>query len=207
MERTRQTLDDLLANLTPLEVDWRDDLVTDGETWHDRVKPEMRTTERTNATAGSCDLGGKLGEINSRQEEDAVTSGSCLCRAVRYEIDGRISPISLCHCSKCRKASGSAFHAGSLCRKTRFRWVAGEDLIAAYRTDSGYQTRFCRSCGSPVPFFQTDGEYVVLPSGALDQDPGSRPARHIFVGSKAPWFEITDTLPRFEEHAPEQGPS
>lgn len=132
-----------------------------------------------------------------------MVSGSCLCRTVRYEIDGRISPIALCHCSKCRKANGSAFHSGALCRQRRFRWVGGEESVAAYRTDSGYETRFCRHCGSPVPWLQPDGEYAILPAGALDQDPGTRPVHHIFVGSKAPWFEITDALPHHDEHAPD----
>jgi hypothetical protein len=130
-----------------------------------------------------------------------MVSGSCLCGAVRYQVDGRISPIGLCHCSKCRKATGSAFHAGALCRKTRFRWLSGEDAVAEYRTPSGYTTRFCRTCGALVPMFQDDGEYVVLHAGALDDDPGSRPAHHIFVGSKAAWYEIADDLPRFDEFA------
>lgn len=132
-----------------------------------------------------------------------MITGSCLCRAVRYEIDGRISPIVLCHCSKCRKANGSAFHSGSLCRKTRFRFVGATDTIGAYQTESGYEVRFCRNCGSPVPMHQRDGEFVVLPSGALDQDPGSRPLCHIFVGSKAAWYEIAGELPRYEEHGEE----
>jgi hypothetical protein len=138
----------------------------------------------------------------SGTEDQGMVSGSCLCRAVKYEIDGRISPIALCHCSKCRKANGSAFHAGALCRQRRFRWLHGEDSIARFRTPSGYETHFCRTCGSPVPVFHPNGEYVGLPAGALDQDPGSRPVHHFFVGSKAVWFEIADGLPQFEEHAP-----
>jgi hypothetical protein len=134
-----------------------------------------------------------------------MVTGSCLCGAVRYEIVGRISPIALCHCSKCRKANGSAFHAGALCRKTKFRWTAGEDAVSAYRSQSGYATRFCSRCGSPVPMPQDDGEYVVLPSGALDGDPGARPLCHIFVGSKSAWYEIADALPRYEEHGPGTG--
>jgi hypothetical protein len=136
-----------------------------------------------------------------------MVTGSCLCGAVRYEIVGRISPIALCHCSKCRKANGSAFHAGALCRKTRFRWTSGEYAVGAYATASGYETRFCRRCGSPVPLLQPESEYAVLPTGALDQDPGSRPVHHIFVGSKAPWFEITDGLPQFAEHAAQSAAS
>jgi hypothetical protein len=130
-----------------------------------------------------------------------MTTGSCLCRAVRYEIDGRLSPIMLCHCSKCRKANGSAFHSGQLCRASRFRFVSGEDAVTEYRTPSGYTTRFCRHCGSPVPQLVEDG-YVVVHAGALDEDPGTRPMCHIFVGSKAPWFEIADALPQHAEHMP-----
>ena len=127
-------------------------------------------------------------------------TGSCLCGAVRYEITGRISPIILCHCSKCRKATGSAFHSGSLCRPTKFRWASGQDRITTFSTPSGYTTHFCSTCGSPVPSPPNADGYVVLPTGALDQDPGSRAWAHIFVGSKAPWFEITDELPKFPEH-------
>jgi hypothetical protein len=129
-----------------------------------------------------------------------MVSGGCLCGEVRYEISGRISPIVLCHCSKCRKANGSAFHSGSLCRPSRFRWVSGEDRIAKYRSPSGYATQFCRICGSPVPSPPNREGFVVLPTGALEQDPGSRPICHIFVGSKAAWHEIADDLPRFDEH-------
>jgi hypothetical protein len=124
---------------------------------------------------------------------------------VRFEIDGRTSAIWYCHCSKCRKVTGSAFHPAALCRRSRFRWVSGEALISEYRTDSGYQARFCGRCGSPVPVVLENGSSVVLSVGSLDGDPGGRPVRHIFVGSKAPWFEIRDGLPQFEEHAPPAG--
>ena len=134
-----------------------------------------------------------------------MVSGSCLCGAVAYEIDGRISPIVLCHCSKCRRANGSAFHSGAMCHKTRFRWTRGADAFTVYRSESGYETRFCRVCGSPVPWVQPHTEYVILHAGALQQDPGSRPLCHIFVASKAPWFEIADHLPRYEEHGSEPG--
>jgi hypothetical protein len=138
-----------------------------------------------------------------RPEEVVMVSGSCLCGAVRYRVDGRISELVLCHCTKCRKANGSAFHAGAVCRKSRFRWEAGEDAVTEYRTDSGYTTRFCATCGSPVPCPLDDRPYVVLHGGALDQDPGSRPRCHIFVASRAPWFEITDALERYDAHGPD----
>ena len=128
--------------------------------------------------------------------------GSCLCGAVRYEVTGRISPIALCHCSKCRKANGSAFHSGALCRKSKFRWLSGEDAIREYRTESGYRVRFCGTCGSPVPMHLEDEEFVVLQMGALDADPGSRPVYHFWVGSKARWFDPNASLPCHPEEGP-----
>lgn len=129
-----------------------------------------------------------------------MVTGSCLCGSVRYAVDGRISPIVLCHCAKCRRSTGSAFHPGAVCRKSRFRWTAGEDAITAWRSESGYERPFCRHCGALVPMFQRDGEFVVLHAGSLDGDPATRPERHIFVGSKAPWHEITDDLPQSEAY-------
>ena len=128
-------------------------------------------------------------------------TGGCLCGAVRFEIDGRISSIWYCHCSKCRKTTGSAFHPAAMCRKSSFRWVSGERSISEYRTESGYHTRFCSRCGSSVPAVLENGS-VVLSVGSLDGNPGSRAVRHIFVGSKAPWFEIHGELPQFEGHVP-----
>ena len=129
-------------------------------------------------------------------------SGECLCGAVRYGIDGNVSSIWLCHCSKCRRSSGSAFHAVAITRRSHFRWVSGEEGIREYRTPSGYTTRFYGTCGSPVPQVLDSGEQVVVLPGALDPGFGKPVVRHIFVGSKAPWWLITDDLPRFEEHAP-----
>ena len=134
-----------------------------------------------------------------------MVSGKCLCGAVRYEIEGSISPIWLCHCSKCRRATGSAFHASAVCRPEQFRWLQGEDEIAEYADTPGYKTRFCRTCGSPVPSYLEDFGMVFLHAGGLDGDPGRGVVHHIFVGSKAPWYEILDGQPQYEEHKPGQG--
>ncbi len=129
--------------------------------------------------------------------------GGCRCGAVRYEIDGRTSSVWLCHCSKCRRGSGSAFAASSLCRRTAFRWVSGQDAIVEYETPSGYPCRFCRTCGAKLPLVREAAGQVVLPAGALAGEPVPRLLRHIFVLSKAPWWEIADELPQFDEHVPD----
>jgi hypothetical protein len=134
-----------------------------------------------------------------------MTTGRCLCGDVQYEIDGAISPIWLCHCSKCRRANGSAFHAGAICKPEQLRWISGEDSIREYEDTPTYKVRFCSRCGSPVPSHLAQYGFVFLHVGGLDGDPGRGIDHHIFVGSKAPWYEIGDEHPRFAEHKVQRG--
>ena len=129
-------------------------------------------------------------------------TGECLCGQVKYEIDGKISPIWLCHCSKCRRSTGSAFHASAVCRPEDFRWLSGADAVTEYEDSPGYKTRFCSRCGSPVPSHLEQRGSVFLHVGGLDGDPGRSVSHHIFVASKAPWYEICDEHPQHDEHKP-----
>jgi hypothetical protein len=132
--------------------------------------------------------------------------GSCLCGGVAYEIDAEIGRILFCHCSMCRRAHGSAFRARAAVRKSALRIVRGEALIAEYRSSPDTLRRFCRVCGSPLwNSWDPDPEHYGLALGTLATDPGRRPAGHVFVGSKAPWYEITDDLPQFAEFPPARG--
>jgi len=129
-----------------------------------------------------------------------VLSGSCLCGGVRYQIDGALSGALNCHCSMCRKAHGAAFRSRAGVRATDFHWVQGEELVTWYETSPGTHRGFCRACGTKLlSRFDFDPSVYGLPLGALDDDPGVKPARHVFVAFKAPWFEITDTLPQHPE--------
>lgn len=134
-----------------------------------------------------------------------MIAGSCLCGAVRFEV-ARVPLMSHCHCSKCRKANGGAFRTGATAPVGDFRWVAGGDQVEHYRTPSGYTRSFCRVCGCIAPLVSKERGLVSIPAGLFDDDPGSRPALHMFVGSKAPWWEIADDLPQFEEWVPGYGP-
>jgi len=123
--------------------------------------------------------------------------GSCLCGDVRFEISGLLKGASHCHCSMCRKAHGAAFGTYAAAKAADFRVVAGEDRITRYRSSAGIVRTFCARCGSSLPGFDSRSPEVVdVALGVLDDDPGVRPACHIFVGSKAPWYEITDDLPQ-----------
>ncbi|WP_394835750.1 GFA family protein [Pendulispora rubella] len=128
--------------------------------------------------------------------------GSCLCGAVAFEADGPAVDFVLDHCSRCRKATGSAFFAELVVPLARFRWIQGESEVRVYEapvreTPPGYQRAFCSQCGSPVPSSHSTHGVVSIPAGSLDDDPGARPMRHIFVEAKAPWFSIDDGLPQF----------
>ena len=126
--------------------------------------------------------------------------GGCLCGGIRYEIDGPVGEALYCHCSMCRKSHGTAFRARLSVPMSSFRFVQGEDLLTSYRSSADTIRRFCRTCGSPiVNSWDPEPDSYGLAMGSLDDDPGVRPRRHEFVGSKAPWYEITDNLPRYQE--------
>ncbi len=132
--------------------------------------------------------------------------GSCLCGGVQFEAT-EVPIIVLCHCSICRKSNGSAFDAGGAVPSDDFRITEGEDLIQSYESSPGTVRAFCRVCGSRAPGKSPDGKSYYVPAGLFDDDPAVKPVRHAFVGSKAPWWVITDDLPQFEESVPGNGPN
>ena len=132
--------------------------------------------------------------------------GSCLCRGVQFEITGAIHELTHCHCSMCRKAHGAAFATFAVSNRGDYRLVKGEELVTRYASSSAFDRAFCRVCGSRAPSKSRDGKLYFVPAGLLDDDPGVKPALHIFVGSKAPWWDITDDLPQFEKWVPGYGP-
>ena len=130
-----------------------------------------------------------------------MIDGSCLCGAVRFEGVRAVGPFELCHCPRCRKASGSAFVAGLGVRVADFRWVAGADQVRSWEAPvrerpPGYRTAFCARCGSPAPNPPDGADWFEIPAGLLQGDPGVRPDRHIFIECKSDWFEIRDALPQ-----------
>jgi hypothetical protein len=126
-----------------------------------------------------------------------MLTGSCLCGGVRYEINGELSAVTNCHCSLCRKMSGSAFSSGASIPASSFRFVSGEELLKQWESSPGYDRIFCGRCGSPlIKRKAKDPESIRLRVGTLDSDPGVTMSRHMHVSSKAPWVEIKDGLPQ-----------
>jgi len=129
--------------------------------------------------------------------------GSCHCGAVRFEFDKPFERMGYCHCSLCRRAMSSAMSSEIFVSEGDFRWVQGEDKLTSFLLPgTHFAVRFCGTCSSPMPHLLAEEKLFLVPTGALDQDPGLRPMAHIFVGSKAPWDEINDSLPQFEEYPP-----
>ncbi len=124
-------------------------------------------------------------------------TGSCLCGGVRYEITGPFLRAGHCHCSRCRKHSGAAVSTQGRVSRVHFRLVQGKDLLRNYHSAGHAAKVFCTVCGSSL-FGGTwpEGPEVSIRFGTLDGDPGIRPQCHTYVDARAPWDEITDSLPQ-----------
>ncbi len=133
---------------------------------------------------------------------EGVIRGSCLCNAVQFEITEPFKFIHNCHCSRCRRARSAAFTTNGFTSSDGVKFVSGESNIKIYKLPEAkfFTHAFCQTCGSGVPRLDADRGIAVIPLGSLDDDPGVKPDDHIFVGSKAGWYDITDDLPQFEKY-------
>jgi len=129
-----------------------------------------------------------------------MTTGSCLCGTVRYEVSGPYQWMAHCHCSMCRKHHGSLFSTTLGVAPENFRWLQGEDAVSRFRSSPTYERAFCSHCGSVLP--DTIGSVVVVPAGGLADDLDASPQAHIFVKSKSPMQAIDDGLPQFDDYPP-----
>jgi hypothetical protein len=128
-----------------------------------------------------------------------MLEGRCECRAVRYRVADEFLYAGNCHCSNCRASTGSAFKPFAGIEREKLEIMQGADTLLVWGDDAGNHTR-CGVCGSLLFSVVRDGAYVHVAMGSLSDDPTIRPTEHIFVDSKAPWFEITDDLPQNAEY-------
>jgi hypothetical protein len=132
-------------------------------------------------------------------EARAPLTGGCLCGRIRYRIDGPFGIVTNCHCSMCRKAQGSAFATNASVARKDFQLLQGEEFITEYESSEGKFRCFCRVCGSPAYSYRVaDPASLRVRFGTLDGDPGVRAMAHFAVDSKAPWYELSDALPRLD---------
>lgn len=137
----------------------------------------------------------------SEEFQPRMLTGRCFCGAVRYAVQDSFRYAMNCHCSNCRRTTGAAFKPFAGIEREKFRLAQGQDNLLVYGSVDANDTH-CGTCGSLLYSLVRQGRFVHVPMGTLVDAPAIRPSKHIFVGSKAPWFTITDDLPQFTEHAP-----
>jgi hypothetical protein len=128
----------------------------------------------------------------------AELAGGCWCGKVRYRVEDAFRYASNCHCSRCRAATGSAFKPFAGIEREKVEITQGADGLLIWGDDENNHTR-CGTCGSLL-YSVVNGTRVHVAMGSLEDEPSIRPTEHIFVGSKASWFEITDELPQNAEY-------
>lgn len=131
----------------------------------------------------------------------STLSGGCLCGAVRYTVNGEAQRFYHCHCSRCRKASGTG-HASNLFVQGTLTWNSGEELIRTFKLPEAarFANSFCEVCGSRMPRFIEKVGMVFIPAGSLDDEPDIRPQARIFLDSRAKWSCDEAVLPGFEQY-------
>lgn len=141
-------------------------------------------------------------EARSWSPEVESMKGSCLCGAVQYEADQLDGPIGHCHCHTCRKANAAAFNSFGSVNREHFRWLKGQDKLSSFESSRGKLRYFCSVCGSQLIADRQAQPYVILRVATLDDDPGVRPAAHIWTSHDVPWLGYGAEIPAFAELPP-----
>jgi len=149
---------------------------------------------------GDDDLS-RVVEVEASRSKPGSVSGGCQCGSVQFEFTGTPRIMMNCHCTRCRKVKGAAHATNAFVACNQLNWISGQDNIADYKLPDAqfFAHAFCKTCGSSVPRARADGSVYNVPAGSLNQSPGIEAKGHIFIGSKAPWFEVTSDLPQWEE--------
>lgn len=123
--------------------------------------------------------------------------GSCLCGSVKFEIDGEFDNFFLCHCSYCRKDTGSAHASNLFSNNAKLKWNLGQELVKNFNLPSTRHIKsFCSGCGSAMPFEASN--LVVVPAGSLDDQVSIKPTAHVFMASKANWDQDLEEVHSFD---------
>jgi hypothetical protein len=135
----------------------------------------------------------------THKQGGCVLTGKCFCGAVCYYVADEFSYALNCHCSNCRRTTGSAFKPFAGIERHKLTVTRGQNSLLIFGDETAHDAH-CKTCGSLLYSVVRDGAFVHVTLGTLVDVPTIRPTAHIFVGSKAPWHTITDDLPQFEGH-------
>ena len=132
---------------------------------------------------------------------DDILTGSCLCGATAYQVKLPFLRFAHCHCSRCRKATGTSHATYLYFAPASFAWTTGSDCVVRFDLPAArsFATTFCQQCGSPLPHHTRNQREIVVPAGSLDSPLTMRPEANIFWDSRAPWGSSDDGIPCFSE--------
>ena len=127
-------------------------------------------------------------------------SGSCLCGAVSYQFVEDIKVFQYCHCSRCRKFTGTAHAANIIIDPEGFQWLSGVESLGRFELPEAkhFATSFCKVCGSSLPWLTQSGTAYIIPAGTLDEDPQTKPMHNIYYADRAGWYEDGCALTEYD---------
>jgi hypothetical protein len=127
-----------------------------------------------------------------------MTSGSCHCQTVRFEISGEIDGIWHCHCGTCQKLNGTVCGSTGFVSASAFKITEGQDELTVYESSPGKKRYFCAKCGAPIyALAQANPERIGVRMGACHGDPGVRSRAHIWMSQHPDWYEFETDLPEY----------
>ena len=135
----------------------------------------------------------------------STLTGSCLCGAVKYEVTGEPKRFYHCHCSRCRKVTGTGHASNLFLQPAALTWRSGEEQIRSFKVPETkrFTNNFCATCGSRLPRQATGTDMVMIPAGSLDDAAPIQPQARIFSGSRASWSCSDGELPLYPEFPPQ----
>tara|TARA_R100000005_G_C4807620_1_gene95795 strand:- start:3 stop:431 length:429 start_codon:yes stop_codon:yes gene_type:complete len=130
--------------------------------------------------------------------------GQCLCENISFEIKVATADLYQCHCSLCRKSTGSASNTALIVEAANFIWLSGRENISSFTKTSGFRSDFCSTCGSPVPNPLRNTGFYWIPAGLLEGNTDIQVVAHLHTASKAPWDILQKghqyaTMPEIDE--------
>ena len=135
----------------------------------------------------------------------STLKGSCLCGAVTFAVTGEPQRFYHCHCSRCRKATGTGHASNLFLQPAALEWLSGEEQVVAFKVPQAkrFTNTFCAICGGRLPRQAKDSDIVMIPAGSLDDPAPIRPQASIFSESRASWSCTDDELPRYPQSPPQ----
>jgi len=125
--------------------------------------------------------------------------GKCLCGKIEFAAQAMPELVFNCHCSRCRVSHGADYATQAFAIRDSLKFSKGQDLLTEYESTGGIRT-FCSNCGSRLMNYAKDGgDYLSIAISCLDSSYQGEAVAHCFAGSKAPWHQLSENIPSFEE--------